>query len=153
MSHSDEGLEVIASRMIASLLTVFIHEPAVGACTRGLAVWRGMTRQVIYQERRPGRILGFLCAKPVVPGAPVQGYRGRPLSELRALLEKLRHLPEDADQASVWLDTVDLTSGQSPREVLSAASCREPGARACRSVAQARIVNLEKLRPKRADAG
>jgi hypothetical protein len=150
VSWSDGAPEAMADRMFASLPTVFINEPAVGACytTRGLVVWRGATRQALYQERRSGRLLGFLHGKGLVYPALQFGDTGRPFPEMRALLATLGDVPTDAGQAAAWLDTVDHASGQSPRELLSAASSRQADANGLPELSQVRIVNLEKLKSK-----
>ena len=155
VSWSDEGPAAMADRMFASLPTVFITEPAVGAChtTHGLVVWRGATRQAIYQERRSGRLLGFLHGKSVVYPALQFSDAGRPLLVLRGLLAKLSTTPENADQVAAWLDTVDQASAQSPRELLSAASRRQPDSNEIPGLAQVRIVNLDQLKYKKPTTG
>ena len=116
VSWSDEGPAAMADRMYASLPTVFITEPAVGACytTRGLVVWRGATRQSIYQECRSGRLLGFLHGKGVVyPALQFRGT-GRLCPEMRALLATLSTPLQNAEQVVAWLNTTDQASAQSP---------------------------------------
>jgi hypothetical protein len=51
----------VTEKMVASLPPAMIEDPPVGVCytTRGLAFWRGAARQVIHQQRRAGRIMGF----------------------------------------------------------------------------------------------
>lgn len=151
VSWSEEGPEAMADRMFASLPTVFINEPAVGACytTRGLASWRGSTRQAIYQERRSGRLLGFLHGKNVVYPALQFSDTGRPLLELKALLAKLTTSIENAEQAAAWLDTVDRTSGQSPRKLLTAAARRKADAMGLPELSQVRIINPKTLKSER----
>lgn len=151
VSWTEEAPEVMADRMFASLPTVFISEPAVGACytTRGLVVWRGVTRQAIYQERRSGRLLGFLHGKRVVYPALQFSDTGRPLRELSALLAKLHTPPDDADQAAAWLDTVDHPSGQSRRKLLTAAARCKADAKGLPELSQVRIVNADTLKPLR----
>lgn len=155
VSRSDEDPEAMADRMFASLPTVFITEPAVGACytTRGLVVWWGVTRQAIYQERRSGRLLGFLYEKGVVYPALQFSDAGRPLLVLRGLLAKLSTTPENADQVAAWLDTVDQASAQSPRELLSAAAGRQPDSNGIPEFSQVRIVNLDQLKSKQPTTG
>ncbi|MET4706097.1 hypothetical protein [Frigoribacterium sp. UYMn621] len=150
VSWSEECPEAMADRMFASLPTVFINDPAVGACftTRGLVMWRGSTRQAIYQERRSGRLLGFLHGKKIVYPALQFSNTGRPLLELRTLLAKLRMPPENADQAANWLDTVDPTSEESPRALLTAASIRQRDSNRTPELGQVRIIR-EKLKPER----
>jgi len=151
VSWSDEGPEAMADRMFASLPTVIITEPAVGACytTRGLVVWRGATRQAISHERRSGRLLGFLHGKGVVYPALQFSGTGRLFPEMRALLATLGDVPTDAGQAAAWLDTVDHTSGRSPRELLCAAAGRQADSNRLPELSQVRIVNPEKLTSQR----
>ena len=155
VSWSDEGPAAMADRMFASLPTVFITEPAVGACytTHGLVVWRGATRQAIYQERRSGRLLGFLHGKSVVYPALQFSGTGRLFPEMRALLATLGDVPTDAGQAAAWLDTVDHTSGRSPRELFCAAAGRQADSNGIPGLAQVRIVNLVQLKSKRPTKG
>lgn len=151
VSWSEDGPEAMADRMLASLPTVFINDPAVGACytTRGLAMWRGSTRQAIYQERRSGRLLGFLHGKKVVYLALQFSDSGRPLLDLRLLLAKLNAPPEDAEDVAAWLDAVDRRSGQSPRKLLTAAANRRPDSNGIPQLSQVRIINPKRLKPDR----
>ena len=155
VSWSDEGPEAMADRMFASLPTVIITEPAVGACytTRGLVVWRGATRQAIYQERRSSRLLGFLHGKGVVYPALQFSGTGRPFPEMRALLATLSTPLQNAEQVAAWLNTTDQASAQSPRGLLSAAAGRQPDSNGIPEFSQVRIVNLNPLKPKRPTTG
>ena len=59
--ESDQGIEPVAKMMVSSLPTEVIDDPPVGSCStaRGLAAWRGVTRQAPHLQRQAGSILDF----------------------------------------------------------------------------------------------
>jgi len=86
--ESDRSIESVAETMVSSLPTAFIDNPPVGACSaaRGLAAWRGVTRQAPYQQRQAGSILDFRHGRVVAYPAFQFSDSGRTLPVVRDLL-------------------------------------------------------------------
>lgn len=118
--ESERKIESVAERMVSGLPTIFIGDPPVGSCytTRGLATWRGVTRQAIHQQRRDGRALGFAYGRDIVYPAIQFGDAGQALPAVRGLLAQLTTPLTDVAKVAVWLDTVNPGSGLSPRQLL-----------------------------------
>jgi hypothetical protein len=116
----ERKIESVAERMVSSLPTIFIGDPPVGSCytTRGLATWRGVTRQAIHQQRRDSRALGFAYGRDILYPAIQFGDAGQTLPAVRDLLAQLTTQLTDAAKIAAWLDTVTPGSGLSPRRLL-----------------------------------
>ena len=127
------SVQLLAKKLVASLPTVCIEEPPVGACctSAGLAAWRGTTRQAVYQSRKTGRILGFAHDGQIGYLGVQFAESGRPLPEMRELLRSTGSELSSAVEVASWLDTMDQNSGTTPREALLAAQTRAatPGRR------------------------
>ena len=102
--ESDQGIEPVAKMMVSSLPTEVIDGPPVGACftARGLAAWRGVTRQALYQQRQAGSILDFAHDRVVAYPAFQFSDSGRTLPVVRDLFTQLLAPLTDAAAVAVW---------------------------------------------------
>ena len=157
--ESDQGIEPVAKMMISSLPTAFIDDPPMGACytARGLAAWRGMTRQAVHQQRRAGRILGFTHGREVVYPAFQFSDIGRTLPVVRDLFAQFLTLLTDAAEvaASAWLDTINRRSGRGPRQLLGTSPATTVGERVVPSLTQVAVIRRALLhqRPQPSEVG
>ena len=159
--EAQRTVEWVAQKMVASLPSVMIGDPPVGACytARGLALWRGVTRQAIHQQRRAGRIVDFKHGNTVVYPAFQFSHTGRTLPIVRYLLETHLTAMDDATEIAAWLDTIQSRSGLSPRQMIAVRADNVVGGRATNGsrrlsalyglpeLSQVRIVDPEKLTP------
>jgi hypothetical protein len=116
--------QVLVEEVLASLPTIHLVNPPVGACygTRGLAQWRGVSRQAVLHQRKEQSILGFLYHGAFVYPAIQFGPDGRPLPVIRQLLAAATVPLTEAAEVAAWLQTPDPSSGLMPVEVLAVKS-------------------------------
>ncbi|MBC7593925.1 MAG: hypothetical protein H7288_08325 [Kineosporiaceae bacterium] len=159
--EAQRTVEWVAQKMVASLPSVMIGDPPVGACytARGLALWRGVTRQAIHQQRRAGRIVGFKHGNTVVYPAFQFSHTGRMLPIVRDMLETHLTALDDATEIAAWLDKIHSRSGLSPRQMIAVRADNAVGRRidtgsrrlsavhGLPELSQVRIVDPEKLTP------
>ena len=102
--ESDQGIDPVAKMMVSSLPTEVIDGPPVGACftARGLAAWRGVTRQALYQQRQAGSILDFAHDRVVAYPAFQFSDSGRTLPVVRDLFAPLLTPLTDTAAVAVW---------------------------------------------------
>lgn len=111
------GEDKVVSRMLAAIPTVtiegFTHGPLYTSA--GLAEWRGVSRQAIYQARRAGRIIGVKHGNRVLYPWFQFGQRGELLPGLREILPVLTSQGFDDWEMIDWLASpaADL-SGDTP---------------------------------------
>jgi hypothetical protein len=152
---SHGGVEATGRWMIASLPTVFITDPPVGPCftTAGLAKWRQVSRQAIFQGRRAGRLLGFKHDGVLVYPDVQFGPDGKPLPAVRELLATAPMPLTDAAAVAEWLRTPIDGSGNTPVEILEASRAADAEDRLRRpELYHPRMIDprgLESLSPKR----
>jgi hypothetical protein len=147
MPSTEEGLEALVDKVMASIPDIFIHSPAVGACysARRLAVRWGITRQAIYQQRRAGRIIGFKHGTEYAYPEWQFGTDCRPMTQVREVLKNVAAPPPDVTGFAAWLDTPGVESGQSPRQMIEAAAHRVPAGRQLPKLSQVTIITRQPL--------
>jgi hypothetical protein len=141
------GLEALVDKVMASIPDIFIDSPAVGACysARRLAVRWGVTRQAIYQRRRAGRIVGFKNGSEYAYPEWQFDTDCRPMTQVREVLKNVATPPPDIAGFAAWLDTPDVGSGQSPRQIIEAAAHRVPAGRQLPKLSQVTLITRQPL--------
>jgi hypothetical protein len=147
MPSTEEGLEALVDKVMASIPDVYIDSPDVGACysARRLAVRWGITRQAIYQQRRTGRIIGFKNGTEYAYPEWQFGTDCRPMTQVREVLKNVATPPPDIAGFAAWLDTPDVESGQSPQQMIEAAARQAPTGRQLPKLSQVTIITREPL--------
>lgn len=121
-------IEAVAEMMVASLPTGLITAPAIGPCctARGLATWRGVSRQAALHLYRAGRTLGFKHDGVLVYPAMQFGATGRALPVMRGLLEKTTVALADAAQVANGFEHPTLRRDFDRRTCSRQAGCLMP---------------------------
>lgn len=147
MISTEEGLQTLVEKVMASIPDIYIDSLAVGACysARRLAVRWGITRQAIYHQRRAGRIIGFTHGTGYAYPAWQFGTDGKLVPEVREMLKHLAAPPADATGFAAWLDTISAESGQSPRQMIQSAARRVPAGRPLPNLSQVTLITREPL--------
>jgi hypothetical protein len=147
MPSTEGGLETLVDKVMASIPDIYIDSPDVGACysARRLALWWGITRQAIYQQRRTGRIIGFKNGTEYAYPEWQFGTDCRPMTQVREVLKNVAAPPPDVTGFAAWLDGTGSESGQSPRQMIEAAAHRVPAGRQLPKLSQVTIITRQPL--------
>lgn len=115
--------EAIAERMMTTVPTVFIESPFIGACytTAGLAAWREVSRQAVFQQYRAVRLLGFKHEGRLVYPACQFGLFGDTLPVVIELLTEASTELGDAEAVFEWLHARTVGQAKTSFEVIEAA--------------------------------
>ena len=126
-----QSADDLAERMLATVPTILITDPPVGYCytTRALSIWRGVSRQAIFNWHRDRKVLAFKHGGVLVYPATQFHKTGRPRAAMATLLATSSAPRASAREAATWLQTPNDATGRTPLQELAATDADGAGAR------------------------